>query len=298
MIAPIVPPTLSAFLETAYLPSRFRLSSQYVESLRRIVRQFSAYLGQPALLCDLTDQTVTGWLAEESRSIGPVTINDKRRMLLTLWRAAWQQRLLSELPRDVPRAQELKRLPRAWEIAQVRELVAYLKRIPGSVDGLSAASWWTSLVVCVYWTGTRIGAALQVRCEDLDLASGCILIRAETQKHRADQLFSLPPDVLRLLQSIWSAEREFLWPWPYHRRTLFGRFRRYVEAAGLPAPRTGRQLFQRLRRTSVSYAARESLELARRLAGHSSIELTRKHYIDERIATVPSAADVLPPLDV
>jgi integrase len=84
-----------------------------------------------------------------------------------------------------------------------------------------------------------------------------------------------------------------IWPWPHHRRTLFLRFRELVEAAGLPCPRTGHQLFHRLRRTMLSYCAAVSLPIAQQQAGHTTAAMTLRHYVDPSIARPQ-----LPPIPV
>ena len=124
------------------------------------------------------------------------------------------------------------------------------------------------------------------------------MVRAETQKTSKEQRFRLAPQAIASIALIYDPDRELIWPWPHCRRTLFTHFRRICESAGLKPNRRGMDLFQRIRRSSISYAAKCDLELARRLAGHSSVEMTRRHYIDERIAEAPSVVDVLPELDI
>jgi integrase len=70
--------------------------------------------------------------------------------------------------------------------------------------------------------------------------------------------------------------------------------RRIVETAGLPCPRTGRQLFHRLRRTTLSLCAAVDPAIAQRQAGHADYATTLRHYIDPRVSRGRSAADVLP----
>jgi len=92
------------------------------------------------------------------------------------------------------------------------------------------------------------------------------------------------------------AERLFVWP--CCRRHLFAIFRRIIEAAGVRySPRHSLGLFHRLRRTALTYCWAVDPAVAQRQGGHSSAEITRKHYVDPRIAADGiCAADILPPI--
>ena len=85
------------------------------------------------------------------------------------------------------------------------------------------------------------------------------------------------------LQVVHDPRRATLFPWPFTDVHLWRCFRKIIEAAGLTASRKRKDLFHRLRRTSLSYTARESVELACRKAGHCRPELTVRHYLDPRI---------------
>lgn len=140
------------------------------------------------------------------------------------------------------------------------------------------------MLIC-YDTAARIGAILQTRPEDVDLANRTVFLRASTQKQNADQLFYLSAQAVDALAPIYDPGRELVWPWPYNRRTLWLRFRRQiVNPAGVRTPPGGRQLFHRLRRTSLSYMAKHDIRLAVEAAGHSDEKITRGHYIDPEIA--------------
>lgn len=62
-------------------------------------------------------------------------------------------------------------------------------------------------------------------------------------------------------------------------------FGRSSTSRGIPSdPSDDHGLFHKLRRSAISYAARTSLENARRLAGHSNVNINIQHYIDPLIA--------------
>ncbi|MBC7077213.1 MAG: hypothetical protein H5T92_02720, partial [Synergistales bacterium] len=60
--------------------------------------------------------------------------------------------------------------------------------------------------------------------------------------------------------------------------------RRIVDRAGIPAPKTLHgQLFQKMRRTCITWTAVYDLNTATRVAGHASPQTTIRHYVDPRM---------------
>ena len=291
-------PMLREFLEGWYLPLRPNVSPGHAEQLTVTITLLERWHGGPLRITQLSESLLRRFLAAYSESRAPSTVNAKRSQLLALCRLAHQEGLLRKLPMGIPRLREPRRMPDAWTADEISQLIRYARTLPGRVDGSACRTFWPSLFSTAYWTGCRATALRLTRTSDCDLSEGWILVRAETQKQAVDQLHQLPEQAVAELARHYSADRDLVWPWPYHARTFPLQVRRIMEAAGLKPSRRGMGLMQKVRRTSISYAARESLELARRLAGHSSVELTRKHYVDERIAPIPSPAHVLPALDV
>lgn len=294
-----MPATLADFLAGTYLATRPDLSAGRVAHLQVTIRQFSQFLGRPATIDDLTDVQVGGFLREfAATGRAPVTVNTRRSQLLCLWRASLRAGLTRDCPGEIPRWREHQRVPQAWTVDEVARLVGYCRNLPGQLSGIPGGLWWSSLLLAGYWTGARPSALRSARSADLT-PEGWLLIRAEAQKTRADQHFRLPPQALDEVMLIFDPGRRLIWPWPYTAAcTFWVHLRKIVEGAGLPASRRGKNLFQKLRRTAVSYAARVDLEIARQLAGHSDSRLTRRHYIDPRIASTWTIANVLPTLDL
>lgn len=286
--------TISDYLDRVYLPNRLSVQQDSAKQLRIATKQFDAWAGAPSIgkinddrLCRFLRHLVNAGLAAS-------TVNSKRRMLLTLLSHAWRRRTIRDMPRDVARALEPKKLPEAWTANQVQRLVEACRRQPGTICGIPAGIWWSSLSLSHYYTAPRIGALIQAKTTDVDVTAGWLILKWANSKTSSEQLHWLPEPALDAVREIYSNSRQWLWPWPYHRNTLFTWFRRIVESVGLPAPRSHCQLFYRLRRSTISLAAADSLEAARRLAGHASTETTLKHYVDPRVAE--SVRPVRPPL--
>ena len=291
-------PTLWDFLRHVYVPLHPGISAGYRLQLETTVRLLTRWHGGPLRISDLSESLLRRFLAAYSENRSPVTVNAKRRQLLTLCRTARQEGLLRKVPEAIPRLREPRRMPEAWTVDQVSKLVRYSRTLTGNVDGTAQATFWASLFSTAYWTGCRATALRLTQTCDCDLDGGWILVRAETMKTDSDQLYQLSEQAVAELKPHLDGRRRLIWPWPFHCRTFSTHCRRIMEGAGLQPSRRGMSLMQKIRRTAISYVACESLELARRLAGHSSAELTRRHYVDERICTVPSPVDILPKLDI
>lgn len=281
-----------------YATSRPGISPGAVEQIAVAVHVLDRWHGCPVRLKDLTADLLLRFLGDYSRNHAASTANAKIRVLLRLWKHAHQERYLRRPAPQIPRVPEAEHLPEAWFAEELTRLVWAAGRVRGTILGIPRRHWWKSLLLSAYWTSCRISALRLARSEDCDLGKGWLLIRAETQKTSKEQRYRLAPQAIGAIRLVYDPQRELIWPWPYCARTLYTHFRQICESAGLKPTKRGMGLFQRIRRTSISYAAREDLELARRLAGHSSLEITRRHYIDERIAQVPSVVNVLPELDI
>jgi integrase/recombinase XerD len=259
------------------------------------LRFFDRYLERPALLTDLDDETVTAFLGWLKAGRSPATVNRARECILALWRWLARKRKVEQFP-DVDRLQEYKRVPEAWSAAQIAHLVetAYRgdwgKKAPEPIGGTPANLWWAGILLFVYDTGCRIGAVLAVRVADVNLDTGRVLVRAETQKQHADQVFHLDPTTCAILREFAHGDR--LFPWQMCIGSLYGHFRRLLKAAGLPHGR--RDKFHRIRRTAATMA---ELHVGRGVAtvllGHSSAEVT-KSYVDTSMMPENRVAERLP----
>jgi len=274
---------LARFLDEVYLSDRLGLSAAYVAELRRAAWQ----LGNPELSA-LSKSALADFMRRFLEN--SATANNKRRMILTLWRAAYEEGLAPP-PLAPKRLPEPEDVPTAWTAEEVGRLIWTAGLWPGDYRGIPAARWWQALFATAYWTGGRIGALLASLWSEYSAAG--LTVRGRAQKNRRGQLYKLPPHCREKLDRLPRIER-LIWPWPHCRRWFFNRARAIIERAGLDAPKTGRQLFHRLRRTNISYCAAVDLGLAQRQAGHASAATTLRHYVAPAICCQLSAADVLP----
>lgn len=274
-----------------YVRSRIELTPKYVAAMAAVVRDFGLHLGRPATTAGLTDATVCDYLRAYRQRWSPRSTNDRRQILLTLWRAAWEEGLLETLPRRVRKLPEEHDPPRAWTLSEAERLFSELASQSGMIADVPAGPWWLSLGLTVYWTSARI-TALRTTPTDCYTFQRGLLVRR--QKNHKAQYFPLPPSCCDAIESTHPEGRNLLWPWPHCPRHFWTCFRRIVEAAGIPSPKSGRHLFHRLRRTSISLCAAVSPAIAQKQAGHSDYRTTIASYVDPQVALGQTAADILP----
>lgn len=261
---------------------------QYELNLRR----FDEFLGRPALLTDLRDETVndaTGWLLT-TRRLSPGSCNKFRDNICALWRFLARKNVISHWP-DVISIQEPRRIPIAWTKEQLAALWQYLQRMPGDLVGIPAADWFCSLHAVLWDSGARIGEALQLEWQQVDLAGGWVVMRAETRKGRlSDKLSRLHPATVELLERIQLPERKRVWPWPYNYSYLWRLYGDVLRRAGLPCDR--QRKFHCIRKSVASHITALGGD-AQQALGHSTRQMTEQNYIDRRIAQPKGPADFL-----
>jgi hypothetical protein len=286
---------LSAFIRNSYVPARVEIAIQYEKKLYSVARKFSEFLGHDASLADFTEANVAGYLTFYRKSWSPRATNNQRQVLFSLWQDASDRTELLPLLKELPKPRRIKKLkeekdpPRCWRKAQMRDLVAYIETLDGEICGIPASLWWLSLVLCIHWTSSRIGAMMAVQTEHYDGRG--LLVRKHNNTR--PQWYRLPKSCRRILEATSPNGREIMWPSPWCMRTVWDKFRGIVEAAGLPSAKGKRNLFHKLRRGTITYCAKVDPAVAQRVAGHRDYSTTATSYVDETVVRQRSAADIL-----
>ena len=278
---------LAEFLAEVYLPAR-TLCAGWIGHLQVAVRLFQAWNG-PTRISDLSDDLVSRFVVHRCRQVSAVTANNNRRAILALWRCAWRKRLHAELPRDVPKAPATTDEPEAWLLEEIERLLDVAQRWPGNCNGSLAGQFWPALILTLYDTGLRIGAALQIRTVDVDLERRAVLARGRSQKNRTGQWLRISEQTARAVAAIYRPAYKLLFNWPYTQQYLTRRFRKLIDAAGLAQPA---KPFHKFRKSCASYTLAAGGNPTIQL-GHSSPSVTRV-YLDPRIVQRQQAADILP----
>lgn len=277
-----MPETLLDACEKIYFPRNLRIRCEETKRQYRLaISDFKLCLGREPAVEDLTDDNLTllyRWL-QDRRRCAIITQNERVGRLKALAEFLWRRGLL---PRGitVSRLKVPQRSPRAWEVEEVQRLVEVTSRIKGQLDGVPAALWWRVLLAWLWGTGARIGETLCLRWEWVDLTRGVATIPAEARKGQtADQVYMLPPWLVDELRRIQLPERTLVFPYPRTKSAMYHRWRKLIEWAGL---KNERRKNHKMRVTHATWIEALGGD-AQRALGHSSREVTERHYIDPRM---------------
>ncbi len=215
------------------------------------------------------------------------TVNAEVCKLLALWRFAAKHRYVEKWP-TVKAPKMPERVALAWTQAELARVFAAVQ-LAGPVGDVPGYQWWTALLSCLFDSGERITAMLALEWSGVDLEGGTLLLPAEVRKGQTcDRLYRIAADTAERLAVLPRDRSPF--HWPYCLGTLWGRYKRMLQAAGLPCDR--RSKFHRIRRSTASHYEAAGGN-ATELLGHSSRKVTVKSYLDPRICGPPSAIDLL-----
>jgi integrase len=265
---------LHDFFRREYLSYSPGLSPKTIKLYDCTIRAFSASLGRPALLEDITRENVAGYLRRlielERR---PATVNKERCQLLALARFARDEGLLAKVPNIKP-VPEPERVPVSLTVEQV----CRLKRAT-CILSEPERSYFRALISIQYATGERVGAVAALQWSDID--GDIVTFRAETRKGgRKSNVRRLSEGCLRELARL-PRNGPNVFPWRTGDTVIHTRAKRLFEAAGINRPK-GRSMH--LLRSTHATLTRQMGGDATEALGHASERTTRKHYIDPRFS--------------
>lgn len=281
---------ISTFFEDVYAPLKLADSSENTHRLHRVSQaNFARFLGRPGSLDDLSDDSVTRFMAWHiAKGNSSYTANNERNRLLAVWRLAVRKGHLTIYP-DVPLLREPKRAPLAWLKPELNRLFSTLRSQTGHIGCVPAGPWWIAQHWLFWSTAERIGAVMAAEWDWYDDA-GWLHVPAEARKGRkSDRLYPLSGAAQRAVEAIRHPARKLILPWDRCPSLLWLRYKRILKTAGLPAGR--RSMFHRMRRSVASHFEAAGGN-ATELLDHSSRTVT-KGYLDPRIVSQPQPSDLL-----
>jgi integrase len=279
-------------LEARYLPER-NIGPRTEEMYRWSLRTIGRFLGRVPMLADLNKQAVNDYLVwSEKQPIKTLTVKGRWSVLRVLWRYAWDNELIADLPRGIRKLRIPPAIPTAWTPAELtRLLVATQSTVfdcwTGREDRLiHVGRFLNALVRLSYDAGLRRSDLLSVTWDQLQSEGRLVTVIQKTQQPHVSLL---RPATMLSLAAVRVASDNRLLPWPWRVSHLYPFFRRLLAVTGLPGgPRNG---LQKLRRTSATWLEAASPGSASWHLGHSTPTLARQHYLDPRYA----APSHLPP---
>lgn len=282
--------SLNEICTAYYFPSNPSIRSpKTIAQYNYALDNFAEAIGHAPTIADLTDDAISLLLVFlQRRKLKPKTINERAGRIVALWKWLYLRRKIDTLPQQqqlpVPRT-----TPLAWTRTELDQLIGACAYQPGMVGDLPASWWWASLHFVLWDSGERIGALIQTRWEWV--SDGWLIIPAEVRKSQTeDRTYRLSQESVNWLDTIRRPRRDLVWPWPFAASYLWIAYKRLRKRAGLPADR--RSSFHRMRRSVASHYEAAGGN-ATELLGHSDRRLTKRSYLDPRIAVQSQATDRL-----
>lgn len=290
--------TLIELLRGLYAPLR-GLSDRSVALYSGTIDRFREHLEREPLVSDLTDLTVARFLAARSRAtragraISPATVRKDQAQLQSLATFA-AKRGLAQSWLTVAGVRVPRKIPSAYTAEDIGRLVAVGGRRRGRVGPVPARWFWPTLLRTCFYTGERITSVLSLTWGDIDFDRRVILFPGERRKGGvADILREIPADLAASLLERRGDPGAAVFPWLGHRvaNSIYNSLRDLARQAGVK-PRG----FHGLRKSAASYVAAAGGNATQFLA-HENPRLAARHYVDPRIAGMPSVLGMLPSLD-
>ena len=277
-------------LAARYCSYHFSLSVGSKYLLRRAVASFETSLtkNQPATLKSLTDEQVCSWLSSRSKLASKQTVKRERGDLLRMWRWAAKQGWCRP-PGEIPSVKLARTVPRAWSANQIALCIRICSEMRGTISGtkIPLSEWWIALLLFIFDTGSRIGAALSVDLTtELCLDRCCVVLSELSAKTDSEQILCLSLQTCKAIQRLLHKIQECsvgratgkLFPWVTDRSRVFAGFRKIRAEAGFPKRREG---FHRIRKSHATYiTAACGIETASRQMGHTTTAMTLAKYVD------------------
>lgn len=280
---------LKDFFGNVYFPRKLRgKSPNSVRLYQLCLMQFERTLCRPPNVADLTEENVYAHLARRSE-VAPATRNKELSQLIAMWRLAAQRKLISTWP-DISYEPEPERAPVAWMPDELSKLFASAMAAPGRIGTAPASLWWTALLRLMLDTGERISA---VKSSQWNWIQGeWMLVPAEARKGKTrDRRYRLAAETVESLESLRAANGDLpdVFPWPYSHTYLWAKYRKIVDAAGLP---TGRIYQTHCLRKTVASAVYASGGSAQDALDHADRRTTQR-YLDARLSRASQPCDIL-----
>ena len=296
--------TLRELFDFHYRPQRLPDASEASLHCYDVAfRLLEKFLGREARVGDFTNEKMAEFQAHRLTTVKPQTLKQNMDCIFALWRYSFRKNLVRVWPdlkalrleHKTPRALTEKELERVWAAIQaetkpVAVSCSPLKEVPGRL-------WWSGLFMLAMETGERLNALMSVCEGDIDLEDRWVMFRAESRKGgREDNLKDISPecaDAIGTLVSFYSRRtaRTNVFRWSMNRGSVFTRMGKIMQAAGLEDCRDLK--FHCLRRTVATHIACNGGD-ATKMLGHSNPAITKRSYLDTRIAKPKSILPLLP----
>lgn len=144
-----------------YYARKVGASPGYLEQLEVCTKRLPWHIEQ------MTTEMVDEYLTQALTHLSPVTVANHRRYLTTLMRAAQRDRLVNQCTGGFRRVKTPRPVPRAFSLAEIRQLVAAARQTPGHFRDLKKSEFLEAWFLSAYCLGLRTSDLHAMRWADV-----------------------------------------------------------------------------------------------------------------------------------
>lgn len=261
-----------------------------VNRMLAAISSLRKHLKREPKLGDITNGNLSELVAARRKAgISENTMAGDIRKLLTLNRWAAKRGGCEEI--DYLPPHQVYTPPKAFTEEELRALAVAAADYHLPIAGVPGNLYMRGFLHVLFDTGERFSAVVNLRWENIDTVNCRISYPATDRKgRRVGKLARISAFTAGCLNDLrdWQSEGPFR---GLHKGTIHLHWRRLVRLAGMdPDRRLGTHA---IRRSHASYLMRNGGDATASL-GHTSDEMTRKHYIDQTIAETTAPHELLP----
>lgn len=268
--------SLRAYIAVYAMERGLAASSQ--KALGYVVNSFEGFLGRTALLSDLSQHTVNGWLQWMfGNGLDPETIRNRRTATLGIWKHAVESDLLQVAPARIRKVKVPDKPPECWDLeTEFRKLLAVAKDLQGHMNKdrrVKRADFWSAWLYVDYGTGYRLGDLRRFRFDQIRHDGTTQLVQSKTGEV---VLGYIEPAGMRLIRRIHTPDRVLVFGSLVNHSNAQRYMRKLIKLAGL------RGSTKWIRRTGATWSEVTSPGSAQSYLGHKTPRVAWKSYIDRR----------------
>lgn len=247
---------------TSYVASRI-LEDRYEKQLVRLASRIKSF----------GSSSINSYLKARSKEVASVTLANERRVLLTLWQAAYEDGFTDTAPRGVLKVKAVQPPVECWDIKECSEIVNYAeKKYDGEFrHGLSYGKFLACWSLLAYETAARYGDIF-TWTEDC-VKHGQVTWTVSKTGVPLSRPISNRAELLVEHLCERSPDKRIL-GWACHRRTAFKMMKKLLQKCGVDGSSKW------FRRTAGTVAEMKQQGAGRLMLGHKSVGVFERHYFD------------------
>jgi len=241
---------------------------------RDVTKLYGEHLKRVSRACGrITKESVNDYLRQRLNSVSSTTVSNERRMLLTLWRWAFENGLCDSMPRGILSVRPRTQPVRAWTIAEIAQAVnaTFEKKETRLRNGASLGDWLECWLRLGYETGARWGDLWAMRESDFHGN----MLRFTARKTGSHIHRVLSDDCIRAVSRMLEISTDgTVLGWVAKKRYAMRIMKEHLEGCGLKGTSKW------LRRSGATHVEQQRPGQAKMFLGHRTAGLAERHYID------------------